>query len=175
MINGVIFQKKIDRRYQGIDGDNWYLNDLINEEWLNEFEDKVEKSWDNDDWVDVCADSIIINNYIKWSKRKHIDYRIILCETEKNEPSYNAKYFKNIVSIGYDYAYSGGSYYSAIYNELYFNKKNCFNQIKLNKYGLIEDYDGMMKFIELRNKLIESGMNLELGDFIVYKLYEANF
>ena len=71
MINGVIFQKKDDKKYQGVDGDNWYLNDNFNEEWLDELDEKVEKAWYDDDWVDVCADNIFIKKYINYSEKEH--------------------------------------------------------------------------------------------------------
>ena len=175
MINGVIFQKKDDKIYQGVDGDNWYLNDNFNEEWLDELDEKVEKAWYDDDWVDVCADNIFIKKYINYSEKEHIDYRVLLCETEKSEPCFDTSELKSMIPIGYDYAYAGGSYYSALYNELHFDRNKCFESIKLNKYGLIDDYEELKRFISLRNQLITSGGDLESGEFIIYKLYEVKF
>ena len=31
MINGIIFQREENRAYKGVEGDNWYLNDIYPE------------------------------------------------------------------------------------------------------------------------------------------------
>ena len=78
--------------------------------------------------------------------------------------------------LGYDYAYSGGSYYSAVYNDLYCGKINDLTQIKLNENGLIQTKEELEKFIAIRNKLKASSTNkniFEEGYFIEYELFDV--
>ncbi len=76
--------------------------------------------------------------------------------------------------LGYDYAYSGGSYYSAVLNDIVSKRIEEFSNIRLNKNGLFESYEEISKFIEARNRIKNyiSDMVIEDGDFIIYKLCE---
>ena len=86
MTNGLIFQKKNNDGYMGVEGENWYLNDLYPNTIGAYFDEHIAKSWYKSDWVDVCNDIFFINEYINLSQRNKIDFRILLCETSCNSP-----------------------------------------------------------------------------------------
>ncbi|WBW98725.1 hypothetical protein [Oceanirhabdus sp. W0125-5] len=78
--------------------------------------------------------------------------------------------------LGYDYAYPGALYYSSIYHELSVVNELCIdnklNGFKLNKYGLFNTYDELLKFMEMRENLkVKYPYTFELGDFVVYKVW----
>ena len=83
----------------------------------------------------------------------------------------------NMSFLGYDYAYSGGSYYSAVLNDIIAKRILQFANIQMNKYGLFETYERVKEFINLREsmKKVECFQKeyLEEGDFVIYKLYEV--
>ncbi len=176
MINGVIFQKKNNNTlYRGVDGENWYLNSEYPETIGLYFDENIEKSWFESNYVDVCYEDSFINKYIELSQKKNIEFRILLCSTNCIAPVYNNNDLK-LSFLGYDYAYSGGSYYSAVYNDLYCRKINELTQIKLNENGLIQTKEELEKFIAIRNKLKASSTNkniFEEGYFIEYELFDV--
>ena len=47
-----------------------------------------------------------------------------------------------------------------------------FKAYKLNSNGLFQTYDEIMQFIRDRNNYLKSGINIEKGDFVIYKLSE---
>ncbi len=66
MINGVIFQKKNNNTlYRGVDGENWYLNSEYPETIGLYFDENIEKSWFESNYVDVCYEDSFINKYIE--------------------------------------------------------------------------------------------------------------
>lgn len=175
MINGVIFQKDHNGKYKGVEGYNWYLNDLYQELLGDYFDEYIDKSWYSSDYVDVCNEETFIKNYIALSQKEHIKFRILLCETARLYPKmehnlYDARF------IGYDYAYSGGSYYSAVLNDICSKRIKEFAGFSLNLHELFEKLEDINKFVEMRNQLvINSDKNLfEKGDFLIYKLYEID-
>lgn len=175
-INGFIMQKREERFYQGIEGDNWYLN-YNNIKWLdNFFEENIEKAWENTNYVDVCNDIEYIQRYVDISKERNIEYRVLACIAEKELPQMELSMEKNMVFLGYDYAYSGGSYYSAVLNEILTKRIPSFSQISLNSYGLFETYEQIVYFINqrkaIKGKECTQKEYLEEGDFTVFKLYE---
>lgn len=175
-INGLIMQKCERRLYQGVDGNNWYLNQSGIKELDTFFDDNIEKAWGNDNYVDVCNDIEYICRYVDESKKKNIKYRIIACITEKKLPKMVLSTETDMIFLGYDYAYSGGSYYSAVLNDIISKRIQQFSSIKLNSFGLFESHQEIMDFINLRRYMKKKECNqeeyLEEGDFITYKLYE---
>lgn len=174
MINGVIFQKDENRKYKGVEGDNWYLNDIYPDTLGDFFNDNIEKSWFDTDYVDVCNDRFFINTYIKLSYSNNIKFRILLCETEKKYPKMDASCLAKKF-IGYDYAYLGGSYYSAVLNDICSKRIDNFVGIKLNKYGLFEKAGQIRDFISKRSEYFHNNNgSIEGGNFVIYKLYEIS-
>lgn len=151
MINGIIIQRKSNITYKGVEGDNWYLNNKYPEIFEKVFEDSIEKSWYDSEYVDVCNDEKFLREYIKLSKKNGIDYRLLLCETDRKYP--NMQDFKGCVKkfLGYDYAYSGGSYYSAVFNDIFLGVSSRFKDFKLNSNGLFQEYEEILSFIIERN------------------------
>ena len=175
-INGFIMQKRSDTYYQGVEGDNWYLNYKFSREIDNFFEENIEKAWCNEDYVDVCNDIRFIQKYINISQEKKINYRVLLCMTTKNIPQMVLTKELDMNFLGYDYADSGGSYYSAVLNDVISKRIPQFANIHLNKYGLFETYESIIDFIKIRGAMgkMECSQEryLEEGDFVIYKIYE---
>lgn len=178
-INGLIIQKRIQnqRHYQGVEGDNWYLNFDLKELGIF-YEENIEKAWGDSDYVDVCNHLEFIQKYIFLSKSKNIDYRVLVCMTERKYPQMELPVELNMSFLGYDYAYSGGSYYSAVLNDIISKRIPQFANIQVNRYGLFETYEQVADFIKLRESMKKSECSqeeyLEEGDFIIYKLFELD-
>ena len=175
MINGVIFQENSNTYYKGVEGNNWYLNDSYQDTLKSYFREKIDISWINEDCVDVCNDIDYINLYRDLSEKNKIDFNILLCETDRSYPVFD-KECASKEFLGFDYAYSGGSYYSAVLNDIVSNRIEEFRTLKLNKYGLFGNIDSLKEFIKQREAFIKkSDTRFELGDFIIYKLYRVRF
>jgi hypothetical protein len=159
-LNGFIMQIDNDNYYKGVDGENWYL------------ENKIEMAWRDENYVDCCADMDYIKKYIDESKRKNIRYRILLCETEKKLPLLENIELTEFCELGYDYAYTGGSFYSCIVNDILSKRISEMSQIKLNKFGLFNTFNEAKEFVKLRNSLIEiyPKYTFEGGEFSIYRL-----
>ncbi len=172
--NGVIIQK-VDNNslyYKGVDGDNWYLNSI--DSFRIYFEENIEKSWCDFEFVDCCADMGYIKQYINKSVELGIQNRILLCETKKELPKSDFKKAYNVNFIGYDYAYLGGSYYSCVYNDLVGRNIAEFSTIKLNKNGLFETFEEVEEFIKQREIVREKYDDtvFEKGEFAIFRLSE---
>ena len=174
MINGVIIQRNTMGRYKGVEGDNWYLNDKYPELFEEFFCENIEKSWCDSDFVDVCTNLHFIEKYIELSRRNNIKFRILLCETEKEKPKMRNMTW-NTRFIGYDYAYLGGSYYSAVLNDICSGRIEQFANCLLNRNGLFENITNLQNFILQREhyKRQYGTQVIEEGNFVIYKLYEV--
>ena len=173
--NGWIIQKNKDSFYKGIDGDNWFLNyeEMIDKEIVNYFDENIDLAWADDEIVDVSNDFNYIKKCVSIAKSKNIKYRVILCYTTREKPKVKDDNLQTEF-LGYDYAYSGGSYYSAVFNDIILRRIAIFNKFKLNSNGLFKSYEEIMDFIVERNKAIQNlgDLYFEEGDYIIYKLYE---
>ena len=182
--NGLVVQKNTGITYKGIDGSgfseatgqNWYFNydDELSEEFEPFYDEHIGRTdWNLQpySWVAACNDISYIQRYIEESKKRNIAYRVLLCESEIPNPILSAVEFKTKF-LGYDYAYASGDYYSAVYNEVPF----LFPQFQLNSNGLFQTEQEIRKYIKEREAYIESHapFTLESGEFIIYKLYEAD-
>ena len=126
----------------------------------------------------VLYDDKIIQKYIDISNKESIKYRILLCETNRNNPQALNLKWKRKSFLGYDYAYPGPDYYSAVFEDLCIENRKInlgFASFNLNKNKLFETYDLVNKFAIEREKVMksENGQCLEKGKFIIYKLYEV--
>ncbi len=177
--NGYIIQKESASRYEykGIEGDNWYLNYCSNNAYFENFyNENIDKSWENSDYVDCCIDESYMRQYIAESMNIGIKFRIMLCSTCKKFPVLNdIKLDKSGEFLGYDYAESGGSYYSCVLNDIISKRIKEFEKIKLNENGLFNTYEEVEEFVKYRKKLEEKGnYDFEGGDFIIYKIIEIS-
>ncbi len=174
-MNGYIIQRIIDSYYKGVEGDNWYLNYCSKDTYFeNYFKDNIDNSWTESNFVDCCNDDVYIQKYIQESRKIGIKYRVLLCSTCKENPKMINSMTGDGEFLGYDYAYSGGSYYSAVLNDIVSQRIKEFSNIRLNKNGLFESYEEISKFIADRNRIKNyiSDIVIEDGDFIIYKLCE---
>jgi len=173
--NGWIIQKNKEGHYKGIEGDNWFLNydDMTDKEIVDYFDEYIDLAWSDDGRVDVANDFNYIGKCADIATEKKIKFRIILCYTTRENPIIKDDNLPTIF-LGYDYAYSGGSYYSAVFSDVVSREMAVFAKFKLNSYGLFGSEEEIVEFISERNKAIQSsaGFEFEDGDFIVYKLYE---
>lgn len=175
--NGYIVQRENNNDYRGVEGDNWYLNYESDDDFFRVYYDnKIDKAWENSYYVDCCADKSYIEKYIQESNKLGIRYRVLLCMTCKEYPFIDEQHkYQNSNFLGYDYAYSGGSYYSSVLNDIVSKRIDEFKAIRLNNYNLFEDYGAIKKFSTLRNEIMlkDKENRLEKGDFIIYKLYDV--
>lgn len=174
--NGIVVQRiNHENMYKGIEGDNWYLNYLGNsKEFDLYYDNEIEKAWINSEYVDCCSEMSYIEKYVLESKKKNIEFRILLCETTKSKPQIVINKPFKIYFIGYDYAYAGGSYYSCVNNDIVSDRIPELKEIRLNKNGLFNEVDEIQKFIkqrELLKKKYPRG-TFETGEFIIYKISE---
>ncbi|WP_310601877.1 hypothetical protein [Anaerosporobacter sp.] len=172
--NGIVIQVKQEGIYQGIEGKNWTFDfDKPNRELEEYYVNNIDISWSDDRYVDCCNDLPYIKKYINELLKNRFDYRILLCETNKRFPVIKEAHLKSTF-LGYDYAYAGGSYYSCINNDVVSGRIPEFEAIQLNKNGLFESEEEIVRFIQMRDTLKNtySSMTFEKGDFIVYKLSE---
>lgn len=176
-VNGYIVQKDQKEYYRGIDGDNWYLNYCSNNLYYEKYhENYIDKAWQDELHVDCCYEDKYIKSYIQESEKLGIKYRILLCLTDKEEPQISEKMVKQGIFLGYDYAYSGGSYYSSIRNDIVSKRIEDFIRFNLNHNGLFDTLEETKEFILFRSELnkMSSKYILEDGDFVIYKLYELD-
>ena len=175
--NGYVVQRKKISGYSGIEGENWYLNYYSNNSFFEEYyNENIDRAWDNLNYVDCCTDETYIKHYMDESNRMGIEFRILLCATCRKFPIINkAKLVQLGQVLGYDYAYSGGSYYSCILNDIISGRIKEFRKIDLNKNGLFNTYEEAEKFSLFREKIMASNnmYTFEQGDFIIYKLVEV--
>lgn len=181
--NGLVIQRVTGITYKGIDGSgfsestgqNWYFNydDELSKEFEPFYDEYIGKTYWNlqpYSWVAACNDISYIQRYIEESRKRNIEYRVLLCESEIPNPIMTDKDFKTKF-LGYDYAYASGDYYSVVYNEVPF----VFPQFKLNANGLFQTEQEIRHYIEARESFTQSHApyTLEVGEFIIYRLYEV--
>ena len=100
----------------------------------------------------------------------------MLCATCRNFPVLDKVELGRAREVlGYDLAYSGGSYYSCILNDIIDGRIKEFEEIVLNENGLFNTYKEAEQFRKIRNKMIKSDSEytLERGDFIIYEITEV--
>ena len=173
--NGIIIRRESDEKYRGIDscdsrGENWYLYDDPELEAF--YEENIERTYYDmgiENRVCVCTDMEYIRKYIKKSQELGIKYRLLLCETNIPQPQFEPPKCERIF-LGYDYAYTGGDYFSAVYNEVPY----VFSQFKVNENELLGTYEEMTAYLAARQEFVSTHppYTLEGGDFAVYRLWE---
>lgn len=181
-VNGIVVQKYSNNSYKGIDGsvfsentaENWFFNDdeNVSEYFESYYDENIGKTYWNlgkHTWIAACNDMNYIYRYIKEAEKQNIKYRLLLCETDVPNPTFDCPECKKNF-LGYDYAYAMGDNYSAVYNEIPF----VFYQFHLNQYGLFQTKEEIDKFIVAREqfKRTHSQFTLEEGDFVIFRLHE---
>lgn len=170
--------------YLGIEGDCWSIDEdtvgIEQQERLyldNYCSEYLNLSWEDDNFVDVCPNIDFVNRYVSAYLKANIKFDVLFCETNKTRPNchlnINNQSAECYILIGFDYAYSGGSFYSCVFSDIYSKRIPEFLDIELNKYGLINTEEELANFIRTRNKLSiddEKGI-FEKGNFTIYKLW----
>ncbi len=173
--NGFIVQKRSLGKYSymGVDGDNWALKEYSNE-LKRIYDEEIDRSWYCEKWVDVCDNLEVIKEALGVARSLKLEIRVLFCETDREEPVYHGESVK-MKFLGFDYAYAGGSYYSAVLNDIVSERIELLKEYKLNEFGLFNSLDEMKQFIAKR-KMIKrnTSISLEEGDFVCYKLYEVD-
>ena len=180
-VNGIVIQSCVDDTYQGIDGygirtgENWFLNSdestaEIFEPYYDEYIGRTYWDMPSHSWVAACNDMDYIYKYVEEAEKRHIKYRLLLCETEVPEPRFVCPDLKKKF-LGYDYAYASGDNYSAVYNEI----PDVFPQFRLNQYGLFQTKEEIDEYIAARElfKQTHPPLTLEEGDFVIFRLHEV--
>ncbi len=182
-INGIVIQKYVSNSYKGIDGSgfsentgkNWYFNydEQLSDLFEPFYDEHINMTYWNlkeHSWVAACKDMDYIIRYIAESKKRGIQYRLLLCESEIPDPIFNVSELK-MKFLGYDYAYARGDNYSAVYNEIPY----VFPQFQLNCNGLFDTEEEIKEYILERERFekLHPPYTLEAGDFIIFRLHEV--
>ncbi|MDE5884129.1 MAG: hypothetical protein K2H29_03510 [Oscillospiraceae bacterium] len=182
-VNGIVIQKYVSNSYKGIDGSgfsentgrNWYFNydEQLSDLFESFYDEHIGMTYWNlkkHSWVAACNNMDYIISYIAESKKRGIQYRLLLCESEVPNPIFNISELKTKF-LGYDYAYANGDNYSAVYNEIPF----VFPQFQLNYNGLFDTEEEIKEYILERErfKKLHPPYALEDGDFIIFRLHEV--
>jgi len=172
------------KNYLGVENGNWPLEpdaDNIDEtdrdELIRYVNENIDISWGIESHVDVCTDFDFVVRYANACIASGVEVEILYCKTSYATPvcdepiEYDLQ--KKYKFLGYDIAYSGGSYYSCVFSDVFTGRIPVFSEIQLNEYGLIENEDELQKFIMLRDAMTdELKESIEQGEFVIYKLWK---
>ena len=175
--NGYIVQRVSESGYRGIDGDNWYLNYCSADIYFANFHAaNIDNSFENPRVVECCTDVEYLQRYMEESKKLGISFRILLCSTDRSEPALGETRFGQADNVlGFDVAYSGGSYYSCVLNDVVSGRIPEFQNIRLNGNGLFSSYEEAEAFLKRREELEQATTEyiFEKGDYVIYRLTEV--
>ena len=174
--NGYIIQRESLLSYRGIDGDNWYFNYCSDIPYFeNYFDENIDTFGEDINRVACCTDVDYLQRYIKESNKNAISFRILRCSSNRNKPILKEKFIEGReVILGYDIAYSGGSYYSCVLNDIVSGRIEAFCKIRLNDNGLFNTYKEAEAFFKYRMELAKKSTEyvFEEGDYVIYMITE---
>ena len=175
--NGYIFQRSALSIYRGVDGNNWYLNYCSDNPYFEEFYDEyIDNGLAKPGIVACCTDVEYMRRCVEESKKLGISFRILLCSTNRKEPVLDENRLGQAGRVlGFDVAYSGGSYYSCVLNDVVSGRIEAFRQLALNENGLFATYEEAKEFLKQREELEKATTDyiFEKGDYVIYKLTEV--
>ena len=175
--NGYIFQRVTSSIYRGVDGDNWFLNYCSDNSYFEEFYDKyIDNGLVNSDVVACCTDMEYMWRCVEESKKLGISFRVLLCSTNRPDPVLSETGLGQAGNVlGFDVAYSGGSYYSCVLNDVVSGRITEFQSVRLNENGLFSSYEEAEAFLKQREEQEKATMEyiFEKGDYVIYKLTEV--
>lgn len=175
--NGYIVQRASGSKYRGIDGDNWYLNYCSDDTYFANFHAaNIDNSFENPRVVECCTDVEYLQRYVEESKNLGIAFRVLLCSTNRPEPALSENRLGQAGSVlGFDVAYSGGSYYSCVLNDVVSGCIPEFQNIRLNGNGLFSSFEEAEAFLKRREELEKAATEyiFEKGDYAIYELTEV--
>lgn len=188
-VNGVIFQRRADglwawregREYRGVDGDDWYLEDElwdVREQPWRALRDRVvgyldaleERSHFDPGLLVAIDDPSWIRLYAEVSEALGVGYRMLLCETDLARPAMGDLGLE-CDFLGYDCAWPGGDYCSAVLCDLVGGRVFELSDVPLNANGLIPTREAAEAFLWRRERLKARCPEslFEGGDFVVYR------
>ena len=192
-VNGVIFQRRADglwawregREYRGVDGDDWYLEDElwdVREQPWRALRDRVvgylgaleERSHFDPGLLVAIDDPSWIRLYAEVSEALGVGYRMLLCETDLARPAMGDLGLE-CDFLGYDCAWPGGDYCSAVLCDLVGGRVLELSDVPLNANGLIPTREAAEVFLWRRERLKARYPEsfFEGGGFVVYRLSEV--
>lgn len=192
-VNGVIFQRRADglwawregREYRGVDGDDWYLEDElwdVQEQPWRALRDRVvrylgaleERSHFDPGLLVAIDDPSWMRLYAEVSEALGVGYRMLLCETDLPRPAMGDLGLE-CDFLGYDCAWPGGDYCSAVLCDLVGGRVPELSDVPLNANGLIPTREAAEAFLWRRERLKARcpESSFEGGDFVVCRLSEV--
>ena len=170
-VNGVIFQRRADglwawregREYRGVDGDDWYLEDElwdVREQPWRALRDRVvgylgaleERSHFDPGLLVAIDDPSWMRLYAEVSEALGVGYRMLLCETDLPRPAMGDLGLE-CDFLGYDCAWPGGDYCSAVLCDLVGGRVFELSDVPLNANGLIPTREAAEAFLWRRERL----------------------
>ncbi len=146
-----------------IDGkayDSWPLSDLSNDKIAESLTDKADDEWFcRYDMQHIVPDLNYAKMYLDYCNRINFPAKILLFASLNNTITVDDRV--NIVEVmGFDCIAT--VYYSYLQSESNEFKLDLLSKnIHLNKNGLANSLDDVLSFIQIRKKVIASGVNLE--------------
>ena len=129
--------------------------------------------------LDVIPDLAFICKYTHHCLELGISIRVLLCETDRNEPKLDLTIFQRLEGhlhfLGYDYGTSQGAF-SALADDFYGEPVPELESLRkqLNSYGLFDTAELLDRYIQAREAAIARGEDLETGlDFVKFRLSEV--
>jgi hypothetical protein len=135
------------------------------------------------DGVEVSTSFELSLEYFRVCQKTGFQKSVLLfCETTVPKPlipdSEYKKFKDRLKFLGFDYAWSGGDFTSAVredIGEVESHSGVTFRNL-LNKNGLFEKEEDVLLFASEREKAVRDGVDLESaspGEYVVFKLYEV--
>lgn len=147
-------------KYTNFTYSSWPLSCITDNEIACKFTDEADDRWFTKfDMQEIAPESDYVKRYVDYCRKININAEILLAESFDNEFEIRDKYETSEV-LGFDCI--GTVYYSYLRTEFEFFKDDLEKKnIKLNKNGLFDTFEEASDFVELREKAISSGINLE--------------
>ena len=137
----------------------WPLQEIENDSKAQSLTEEADDKWFTKYDMLEISNLEYIKKYKEYCDKLNIDTKILLIESPNEYPNTDENVEIEEV-LGYDCI--GTINYSYLYKDY----KNYEHQLKsenvvLNKNGLFKKYEDVLKFIELRKKDMDSGLNIE--------------
>ena len=138
----------------------WPLSKISDDKIAESLTDEAYDSWFvKYDMQQIIPDSKYIKLYLDYCNSIHLKVKVLLFESLDNNIVIDDKIEISEV-LGFDCIGTvHHSYLQTEFND--FKSELLEKNIILNKYGLFDKYEDVLYFIELRKKVIASGINLE--------------
>lgn len=168
--------------YHGVDTNPWPIGIDLLEEWVPAICNKALRDLS----FPLLLDFHTALRYHTMCSKQGILPRLLYCVVipDRCEPE-DMEQISSLpcTFLGFDYAYPSGDYYSAVANDIIYEKGHLRSQWKkhLNGYGLFSEIEQIRAFAKTRNALlrdraytniIESGSFAIYGVFVIENIFE---